>query len=135
MKEFILNENELELLIKNLKSVGIYLLCGTLASGKTSLVKAWLKYLGYENLINSPTFSIMQTYELNSKKIYHYDIYQQGFDGLLKNGLVENFFEDGLHLVEWGDEKLLKYLKKFNLNVKKIEISHLKNKRKYEIYE
>ena len=50
-------------------------------------------------------------------------------------GLFENFFEKGLHLVEWGDENLRKALMKFGIFSTQIKISLKDDKRKYEIYE
>ncbi len=115
---------------------GIIFLKGDLASGKTSLVQAFAKFKGIKESVNSPTFSIMQSYEgQNNFKLFHYDIYQNGFKVLLENGLFENFLENGLHLVEWGDEELKRCLNAFDIEVLSIEISLLKdeNKRKYEL--
>ena len=129
-KKFELSQNELNELVQVLPKMGIILLMGDLASGKTTLVKAIAKTHGIdEKIVNSPTFSIMQKYG----QIYHYDIYNDGSSELLKNGLFENFFEDGLHIVEWADENLIELLKKYLLNfcIVKIEING--DKRKYEV--
>lgn len=135
MKEFILAKDELEILLEILPKKGIVLLQGDLASGKTSLVQAWVKFLGLEDKVDSPTFSVMQKYENCNTCIYHYDIYQEGFDGLLKNGLFENLLQEGLHLIEWGDDNLKNALLKLKIAVMEIKISIQNNKRKYEIYE
>ncbi len=135
MKEFILAKDELEILLEILPKKGIVLLQGDLASGKTSLVQAWVKFLGLEDKVDSPTFSVMQKYENYNTCIYHYDIYQEGFDGLLKNGLFENLLQEGLHLIEWGDDNLKNALLKLKIAVMEIKISIQNNKRKYEIYE
>ena len=110
---------------------GVIILQGDLASGKTTLVKAIVKAHGIDADVTSPTFSVMQSY---GDKIFHYDIYQSGFEGILKNGLFENLLEDGLHLVEWGDESLQKMLAKFGEKYIKIIISPSANGRKYEVY-
>ena len=110
---FELLENELNELVRVLPKSGVVLLSGDLASGKTTLVKAIIKAYG--------------------KDIYHYDIYQIGFDGMAKNGLFENLFEEGLHLVEWGDENLEKALKKNGESYTLVKISPSKNGRKYEV--
>ena len=91
-----------------------------LASGKTTLVREIVKKHGknWKN-VSSPTFSIMQNYG----EIYHYDIYNAGINGILKNGLFENFFAPGLHLIEWGDENLMKYLQNFGLEFCIVQIS------------
>ncbi|EIJ6627649.1 tRNA (adenosine(37)-N6)-threonylcarbamoyltransferase complex ATPase subunit type 1 TsaE [Campylobacter upsaliensis] len=135
MREWILKQDELNELLKHLPNSGVVLLRGDLASGKTSLVQALLKKIGFDENANSPTFSLMQIYEKDAKKIYHYDIYQVGLNGILQNGLFENFFEEGLHLVEWGDENLEKALKKMGIKPYIIEIFPLNQKRKYVIYE
>lgn len=121
--------NELEILVKKLPKEGIIILRGNLSSGKTTLVKEIVKTHGLSDTVTSPTFSIMHKYG----EIYHYDIYNAGFDGIVKNGLFENFFEDGLHLVEWGDEKLEETFKKFELEYMVVEISNLGDKREYKI--
>ena len=135
MKEFVLAEFELEKLCECLPKNGVILLKGDLASGKTTLVRALAHFRGSEDSVNSPTFSLMHCYDSDLGAIYHYDIYNVGFEGLLQRGLGENFSEAGLHLVEWGDENLEFYLKNMGLNPLKIDISPQANKRKYRLYE
>ncbi|EAI3898230.1 tRNA (adenosine(37)-N6)-threonylcarbamoyltransferase complex ATPase subunit type 1 TsaE [Campylobacter coli] len=135
MKEFVLAKNELNTMLQTLPKQGVVLLQGELASGKTSLVQAWVGFLNLDEKVDSPTFSIMQKYENQDICVYHYDIYQEGLEGLLKNGLFENFFEEGLHLVEWGDENLKKALLKLGIPTLEIKISLEDNKRKYVIHE
>lgn len=132
-KSFILGIDELINLVQKLPKNGIIILKGNLASGKTTLVKEIAKFHGFAGVVNSPTFSIMQNYKCQNLEIFHYDIYQNGVKSLTQNGLFENFFEDGLHLVEWGDENLEKYFKKFELNYCTIEIKNLENKREYKV--
>ena len=132
-ENFIFGINELINLVQKLPKNGIIILKGNLASGKTTLVKEITKFHGFAGVVNSPTFSIMQNYKCQNLEIFHYDIYQNGVKSLTQNGLFENFFEDGLHLVEWGDENLEKYFKKFELPYCVIEIENLENKRKYKV--
>lgn len=131
--KFLLKEHEIYRLVESLPNEGIILLVGTLASGKTTLVKEIAKFHGVTSDVSSPTFSVMQSYDSKNGTIYHYDIYQNGFDGLIKNGLFENFFECGLHLVEWGDENLENLLKKYELKYTKITINLKENAREYEV--
>ena len=128
--EFILGENEISRVVEILPKSGIIILQGNLASGKTTLVREIVKKHGknWKN-VSSPTFSIMQNYG----EIYHYDIYNAGINGILKNGLFENFFAPGLHLIEWGDENLMKYLQNFGLEFCIVQISVKGKKRKYEV--
>ena len=135
MKEFILAEFELEKLCEYLPKKGVILLKGDLASGKTTLVRAFASFLGSKDAVSSPTFSLMHSYDCAEGVLYHYDIYNVGFEGLLQRGLCENLNEDGLHLIEWGDENLELYLKKMSLKYAKIEIMSWQDKRKYKLYE
>ena len=128
-KQFILNENELNELIKELPLNGVIILQGDLASGKTTLCQKIAQFLGKNENLSSPTFALMQDYG----DLYHYDLYRTDCDEIMLNGLFENFFEDGLHLVEWGDEKLIQRLLKYEISVCVVKISLKKNARHYEI--
>ena len=65
--------------------------------------------------------------------LYHYDLYRLSCDEIIANGLFENFFENGLHLVEWGDEKLIQKLLKYEISVFIVRIKIYKNARLYEL--
>ena len=110
---------------------GIYLLRGDLASGKTSFVKAAIKFLGQDDNVTSPTYLLTQKY---GKNIYHYDIYRIDLQELLELGFLEEIEQEGWHFVEWGDEKLEQILKNIGLSYKIIEISTKDNAREYKIY-
>lgn len=117
--------------IKNkLPDGGIVLLVGDLASGKTSLVKNFVKFLGIKDEATSPTFSILNIYD---GLIYHYDIYNEGSGKFLQSGLLENLELTGYHLIEWADENLEKYLKVAGFSYMKISITPSKDKREYRI--
>ncbi len=107
----------------------IVLLRGDLASGKTTLVKEYVSYLGLSEEVTSPTFSLQSIY---SDKVFHYDVYNKSIDEFLALGLLEEFEKNGIHFVEWGDEKLENLLKKLGFEVMIIKIKQLDNKREYE---
>lgn len=109
---------------------GIILLRGTLASGKTSFVQAFAEILGIREAISSPTFSILHEYE---QRLFHYDIYQCGSDGFLKNGLIEKLDEEGYHLIEWGDETFEAILRRFGVHYCTIDIEIENLKRIYKV--
>lgn len=132
MNKFILDEAELNELAKILPKTGIILLRGTLASGKTTLVKAIVKNLGSKSEVSSPTFSILNEYD---KNIFHYDIYQCKTDGFLKQGLLENLSENGLHLIEWANEDFAEILDKLGFEYCIVEIEYQDNKRLYKVRE
>ncbi len=61
-ENFILGIDELVNLVQKLPKNGIIILKGNLASGKTTLVKEIAKFNGFDGVVNSPTFSIMQNW-------------------------------------------------------------------------
>ncbi len=108
----------------------VVLLQGDLASGKTTFVKKYVKSLGIEDIVTSPTFSLQVVYGEN---IFHYDVYNKTLEEFLFLGLLEEFEKDGIHFVEWGDDKLETILKEYGFNILKLKIKKLKDKREYII--
>ena len=108
----------------------VVLLQGNLASGKTTLVKNYVKLLGLTDVVNSPTFSIQSQYGEN---IYHYDVYNKTLEEFVALGLLEEFEKEGIHFVEWGDENLKKILDDYGFEVLVIQINKLNEKREYII--
>jgi len=86
---------------------GVVVLQGDLASGKTTLTRAAAKYLGIDEPVTSPTFSLQQRY---GDQLYHYDIYNHGIEHFLALGLLEELEKPGYHFIEWGDETLIELL-------------------------
>ena len=134
-KTFELELNKLEelttYLIELLKDDNyIVILRGDLASGKTTLVKNYLKALNLDDLVTSPTFSLQAIY---SENIFHYDVYNKTLNEFISLGMLEEFEKDGTHFIEWGDEKLEEILKDYGYNVIFIEIEKKDNKRLYKI--
>ena len=111
----------------------VVLLRGDLASGKTTLVKEYVAYLGVNEEVTSPTFSLQSIYgNTIGNTIFHYDIYNKSIEEFLALGLLEEFEKSGIHFVEWGDEKLESLLKKFGFKVLIVQIKQIDNKREYE---
>jgi len=136
LKSYILGLNEINVIITELKSTisqnCIVILRGDLASGKTTFVRNFVKSLGLDDEVTSPTFSLQSIY---SNKIYHYDVYNKTLEEFISLGLLEEFEKDGIHFVEWGDKKLEEILKSYGFEVKVLEIKKLDNKRQYIINE
>jgi tRNA threonylcarbamoyladenosine biosynthesis protein TsaE len=128
--------NEIEdickFLLEILKTEGIVLLEGDLAAGKTTLVKAFARYLHLDvSKVSSPTFSIMNEYE---EKIRHYDIYQKGINGFLQSGLLETLGEkDRYYFIEWADEEFETMLKNMGFDYVKVVIETKEKKRIYKV--
>lgn len=78
-------------------------LTGDLGAGKTTLTKGIAKGLGIDQLIKSPTYTIIREYNQGRIPLYHMDVYRvsSGADAL---GLDEYFEGDGLSVIEWGNQ-------------------------------
>ena len=118
-------------IVRLLPEGGIVLLRGNLASGKTTLVQAFVKFLGLEVEATSPTFSVMNVYD---EKVYHYDIYNEGTAKFIESGLLENLEKRGYHFIEWADERLEEVLKMYGFEPIMIEIKPANEAREYTIH-
>jgi tRNA threonylcarbamoyladenosine biosynthesis protein TsaE len=103
-KNFLLSEAPIiaEEIIKKSTSK-IILFHGDMGVGKTTLIKEICKILGTEDLISSPTFSIVNEYiTSNDETIFHFDFYRINNEEEAYNIGVEDYF-DSNHwcLIEW----------------------------------
>jgi len=126
---FNISQDELYKVIDYLKNIIkdkdiIVLLVGDLASGKTTLVKEYVKSLDLNCCVTSPTFAIQSIYNNN---IFHYDIYNHGLEHFISLGMLEELEKDGLHLVEWGDENLVSILTNAGIQTMTIDIKRTDN--------
>lgn len=91
-------------LAKVLGSGQVVCLAGDLGAGKTLLVQGLTKALGIEDIVNSPTFTILNVYEA-SFPIYHFDLYRLNYaEELLDVGFYEYTAAKGLAIIEWPDK-------------------------------
>lgn len=84
-----------------LKSGDCLVLTGELGAGKTTFTKGIAKGLGIEQMVKSPTYTIVREYRKGRLPLFHMDVYR------LENGAgdlgLEDYFEaDGVTIVEWG---------------------------------
>lgn len=98
---------------------GVVILQGDLASGKTTFTQAFARFLGLEDSVTSPTFSLQQHY---GEQLYHYDLYNYGFEKFLSLGMMEELEREGYHLIEWGDESLINLLKRSGIETLIVKI-------------
>jgi len=81
----------------------VWLFEGEMGAGKTTLIKNICKYLKVEDVVNSPTFSIVNEYR-NSKdeKFYHFDFYRlKDEQEALDIGIYEYFDSGAICFLEW----------------------------------
>ena len=96
-------KNFAQKLAKNLVPGNIVVLTGELGSGKTKFVEGFLSYFGLENEISSPTFTIVNEYKKNDISIYHFDVYRLEESSEFYEIGGEEYFENGICLIEWGE--------------------------------
>ena len=111
------------------KKIAFY---GNLGVGKTTLIKALSLQLGVSDIVQSPTFSIVNEYkiDLNKDKIFHFDFYRikdekEAYD----LGYEDYFYSDNYCFIEWP-EKIINLI---NDEMVKIKISIEDNIRKIEV--
>lgn len=83
----------------------IILLKGDLGSGKTTFSKGFSKGLGFDDVILSPTYPILNEYNSNDKSLYHFDLYRlKSMVEFLEIGGLEylNSYK-AITLVEWPE--------------------------------
>jgi tRNA threonylcarbamoyladenosine biosynthesis protein TsaE len=79
-------------------------LSGGLGAGKTTLVRALLRALGHTGTVRSPTFTLLEPYNLPRFPVYHFDFYRfSSADEWREAGFDEYFGGDGACLVEWPE--------------------------------
>ena len=81
----------------------IIILSGELGAGKTKFTEGFLKYFGLEDEISSPTFTIVNEYTKNDINIYHFDVYRLEDSSEFYEIGGEEYFENGICLIEWGE--------------------------------
>jgi tRNA threonylcarbamoyladenosine biosynthesis protein TsaE len=78
-------------------------LSGPLSAGKTTLVRGLLAGLGHEGEVPSPSFAIVQPYEMLLPPVWHVDLYRiENASDLGELGL-EDISHDGVLIVEWPE--------------------------------
>lgn len=80
---------------------------GSMGAGKTTFIKAICEELGVEDVINSPTFSIVNEYRSNTtgELIYHFDFYRINKINEIQDIGTEDYFDSGaLCFIEWPEK-------------------------------
>ncbi len=92
-------------LAKQSRPGDIIFLEGQLGAGKTTIVRGFLRAMGYEEKVKSPTYSLVETYFIRGNEIIHFDLYRlQNAQELLDIGLEDYLSSQAIFLIEWPEK-------------------------------
>ncbi len=107
--EYISNNTEdtekiAEMFSKSLKPGDIVTLDGDLGAGKTYFTAALCRALGVKEIVQSPTFTIVNEYRNAPVPVFHFDVYRISCaDEMFDIGFDDYLFGEGITVVEWAD--------------------------------
>jgi len=85
----------------DLRGAVIYLQ-GELGAGKTTFVRGLLTHLGHQGAVRSPTYALVEIYQVNNQPLVHVDLYRLRDPGDVENlGLRELADGETIMLIEW----------------------------------
>ncbi len=82
-------------------------IAGSLGAGKTTLCRGVIRALGYQGAVKSPTFTLVEPYEIDGQRIFHFDFYRLEDPKELDYIGIDEYFDAGSFcLIEWPERAL-----------------------------
>jgi tRNA threonylcarbamoyladenosine biosynthesis protein TsaE len=83
----------------------VFAVNGKMGAGKTTFIKAVCEEMGVKEIVNSPTFSIVNEYAADGGRIiYHFDCYRiSKIEEALEIGIEEYLYSGNLCFIEWSE--------------------------------
>lgn len=109
MTEFVTNSYEETVekaaqFAKTVKKGAVIGFIGGLGMGKTAFTTGFVKGLGIDARVSSPTFAICNEYIGDNLRVYHFDMYRvEGWDDLYSTGYFDYVDTDAYILAEWSE--------------------------------
>lgn len=84
----------------------VFAFYGKMGAGKTTFIKALCKALGIEDIVNSPTFALVNEYrsDTTGELVYHFDFYRiNKIEEVYDMGYEDYFYSGAVCLIEWPE--------------------------------